>query len=203
MRQSVPRGAGDLNLTPASFPHPAANPPSPGRRNWRRPSAIRHPCGYPPNGKFKHPAANIPHTVCIDVLLRWPAMPNRRCQKIGAFLGTFAILMSLVAPTVSQLLLGVHAGVHEHMHHAQRAIEVIHLAHAQRAAHHHGSDPSQLCDACPYCDLIAHSPALHGMPVALRVAPPHAGFPTPVVAIAFRPYTVLTQTQPRAPPTSS
>ncbi|MBN3786776.1 DUF2946 domain-containing protein [Burkholderia sp. Ac-20353] len=130
-------------------------------------------------------------------------MPSRRRQTIGAFLGMFAILMSMVAPTVSQALHGAHGGVHEHMHHAHHVADITHPAHAQHFAHHHGSDPSQLCDACPYCGLIAHSPVLPGVPVTSHVAPPPARFPMPVAAVAFRPYTVLTPAQPRAPPVSS
>ncbi len=76
------------------------------------------------------------------------------------------------------------------------------LAFDAHAGHHKDSDSSSLC-ACPYCGLIAHSPVLPGAVVASNVAPQPAGFPPPVVTVAFRPYTVLTPAQPRAPPALS
>ncbi|MFP4833056.1 DUF2946 family protein [Paraburkholderia sp. BR10879] len=104
---------------------------------------------------------------------------------------------------MSQVLRGVHGGVAHHAHHAhhpQLAVEVACDAHA---GHHHGSDSSSLCDACPYCALFAHSPALPGLAVTSSVAPQRPFFPVPLVTAAFRPYTVMTPAQPRAPPASS
>ncbi|MDN7907821.1 DUF2946 domain-containing protein [Burkholderia diffusa] len=127
-------------------------------------------------------------------------MTSRRRQKIGAFLGMLAILLSMVAPTVSQVLRGAHADVHDHSHHGHHVMAVGQLAHAAHHAHHHGSDSSLLGDACPYCGLIAHSPALPGTMAISGVAPLKASLRPPVIADAFRPYTVLTPAQPRAPP---
>jgi hypothetical protein len=127
-------------------------------------------------------------------------MTSRRRQKIGAFLGMLAILLSMVAPTVSQVLRGAHTDAHDHSHHGHHAMAVAQLAHAGHAAHHHGSDSSLLGDACPYCGLIAHSPALPSAVAISGVAPLKAAFRPPVIADAFRPYTVLTPAQPRAPP---
>ncbi|WP_080410488.1 DUF2946 domain-containing protein [Burkholderia ubonensis] len=117
-------------------------------------------------------------------------MPSRCRQKIGVVLGIFAILLSVVAPTISQTLRGAST---EGAHHAQ----------AEAAAHHHGSASWPGCDACPYCSLIAHTPTLPGAPVAFGIPAQPAGFAAPVVAAVFRPYTVLTPAQPRAPPVSS
>ncbi|TGN94221.1 DUF2946 domain-containing protein [Burkholderia sp. USMB20] len=130
-------------------------------------------------------------------------MPSRCRQKIGAFLGIFAILLSVVAPTISQTLRGASAEGAHHSHHAHHATVVAHLAQAGSAAHHHGSDSWPGCDACPYCSLIAHIPTLPGALVAFGIPAQPAGFVTPVVAAVFRPYTVLTRAQPRAPPVLS
>ncbi|MCX5540052.1 DUF2946 domain-containing protein [Paraburkholderia sp. CNPSo 3076] len=130
-------------------------------------------------------------------------MHNRRRQKIGAWLGTLAILLSVIAPTVSQVLRGEYGEVGHHAHHSHHhhpAVQVAFDAHAAHAMHHHGSDSSSLCDACPYCALFAHSPALPGVAVASNVARQCPFFPAPLVTGAFRPYTVLTPAQPRAPP---
>ncbi|WP_179405523.1 DUF2946 domain-containing protein [Burkholderia guangdongensis] len=142
-------------------------------------------------------------------------MLSRRRLKIGAFLGIFAILLSVVAPTISQTLRSasteatlhaLHAHHEHHAHHAHHmhpAAQAVRPAIAGFAAHHHGSDSSPGCDACPYCGLIAHTPALPGAAVAFGIAAQPAGFAAPVMAAAFRPYTVLTLAQPRAPPASS
>ncbi|AYZ64981.1 DUF2946 domain-containing protein [Burkholderia multivorans] len=139
---------------------------------------------------------------------RGSAMPSRCRQKIGVVLGIFAILLSVVAPTISQTLRGASAeGAHHalhahHGHHAHHTTAASHLAHAETAAHHHGSDSWPGC-ACPYCSLIAHTPMLPGAPVAFGIPAQPAGFAAPVAAAAFRPYTVLTLAQPRAPPVLS
>ncbi|MEX3985252.1 DUF2946 domain-containing protein [Paraburkholderia sp. EG287A] len=104
------------------------------------------------------------------------------------------------------MLRGVYGEVEHHAHHAhhhQAAVEVASDAHAGHAMHHHGSDSSFQCDACPYCGLFAHSPALPGVTVASSVVPLRPSFPSPLIGPAFRPYTVLTPAQPRAPPTWS
>ncbi|WP_126282494.1 DUF2946 domain-containing protein [Burkholderia stagnalis] len=139
---------------------------------------------------------------CLFESTRCSAAMLSRRLKIGAFLGMLAILLSVVAPTVSQVLRGADGHVAHHMHHSHHhpAVEVGLEAHA---GHHHGSDSSPLRDACPYCGLIAHSPALPSAAVASRIALLRPTFPLPVVAAAFRPYTALTQAQPRAPPVLS
>ena len=134
------------------------------------------------------------------------AMLIRHRQKIGAWLGMLAILLSVIAPTVSQVLRGVHSqvGHHEHhSHHHPSSAEVALDAHAGHALHHHGADSSFLSDACPYCGLLAHSPALSSTTIAWSVAPLHPSFPPPLIGPAFRPYAVLTPAQPRAPPALS
>ncbi|QCP51985.1 DUF2946 domain-containing protein [Trinickia violacea] len=127
-------------------------------------------------------------------------MLNRHRQKIGAWLGMLAILLSVVAPTVSQVLRGAYGNVEHHAHHLHHHHQAVEVALDAHAGHHHGSDSSPLCDACPYCGLIAHSPALPSVAVASSVAPLRPSFPPPLVTAAFRPYTVLSPAQPRAPP---
>ncbi|MEX3820452.1 DUF2946 domain-containing protein [Paraburkholderia sp. BR14262] len=130
-------------------------------------------------------------------------MLNHHRQKIGAWLGMLAILLSVVAPLVSQVLRGVHGDVARHEHHSHHHHAAVEVALDVHAGHHHGSDSSSLCDACPYCALFAHSPALPGLAVKSSVAPLRPFFPVPLVTAAFRPYTVMTPAQPRAPPASS
>ncbi|PTB17017.1 hypothetical protein C9I57_30425 [Trinickia symbiotica] len=133
-------------------------------------------------------------------------MLSRHRQKIGALLGMLAILLSMAAPTVSQVLLRAHADTERpshHWHHAHHLAAQTPLGHAGSPTHHHGSDSSSLCDACPYCGFITHTPALPGVRVALSAAAQRTEFPPPVTTAAFRPYTVLTTAQPRAPPALS
>ncbi|MGV4689181.1 DUF2946 domain-containing protein [Burkholderia pseudomallei] len=136
-------------------------------------------------------------------------MPSRHRQKIGAFLGMLAILLSVVAPAISQVLRGSIAEASHHAHHAHHvhgaylAAHALHLAHAEPAAHHHDSDSSPSCGACPYCGLIAHTPALPHARLVFSIAERSAEFAAPIVAAAFRPYTVLALELPRAPPTLS
>jgi hypothetical protein len=135
-------------------------------------------------------------------------MVSRHRQKIGALLGMVAILLSTIAPTLSQVLLSAQAGhqahrFHQHWHHAPHSAEALHLAHVGSGPHHHGPDSSLFCDACPYCGLNAHAPALPGAPVAFIGAIQRARFAPPISSVAFRPYTVVTRAQPRAPPALS
>ncbi|TKC79907.1 DUF2946 domain-containing protein [Trinickia terrae] len=78
----------------------------------------------------------------------------RRSRKLTAWLGIFAIWLTVLAPLVSQLearasrfdspICGADAG--SHAQHGSMSMQ-----HA-----HHGAHP----DACGYCNLFAHSPAL-------------------------------------------
>ncbi|ARM00259.1 hypothetical protein BOC59_09515 [Burkholderia pseudomallei] len=129
-------------------------------------------------------------------------MPSRHRQKIGALLGMLAIMLSMIVPTVSQLLRSDHTAAAHHSHHLHPA---IHAAHAGVAGlhHHGGSDPSSACEACPYCGLIAHTPVLTGPVMSFVVVPQTRWFPPPAGAAEFRPYVVGESAQPRAPPAVS
>ncbi|TDN63054.1 DUF2946 domain-containing protein [Paraburkholderia sp. BL10I2N1] len=127
-------------------------------------------------------------------------MLSRHHQKIGALLGMLAILLSVIAPTISQALRSEYTDVAHHSHHAAG---IAHVAPAGSAAHHHGSDSSLFCDACPYCGLIAHTPVLTGAVAPFGVSPQPPWFPPTALVAAFRPYTVGTRAQPRAPPVLS
>jgi Protein of unknown function (DUF2946) len=130
-------------------------------------------------------------------------MLSRHRQKIGALLGMFAILLSVIAPTISQVLRSGQTDTEHHSHHHPHHAHLeapLHLAHADSAAHHHSPDSSLVRDACPYCGLITHAPALPGAPVMFAVAIQQAEFALPIPTAAFRPYTAITSAQPRAPP---
>jgi Protein of unknown function (DUF2946) len=132
-------------------------------------------------------------------------MLSRHCQKIGALLGMVAILLSVIAPTISQVLRSAQTEhhSHHHWHQEQLAVEAIHFSHVGAAAHRHGPDSSLLCDACPYCGVITHAPAMPAAPLAFTVANQHAQFSPPISTTTIPPYTVVTPAQPRAPPALS
>jgi hypothetical protein len=127
-------------------------------------------------------------------------MLSRHRQKIGALLGILAILLSVIALTVSQALRSEHTNVAHYSHHVHHSADV---GHAGSGAHHNGSDSSLLCDVCPYCGLIAHTPALAGSVAPLGVVPQPPWFSPAAGVAAYRPYTVVTRAQPRAPPVLS
>src|ERR1700740_1227619 len=104
-------------------------------------------------------------------------------REIGALLGMFAILLSVIAPTISQVLRSGQTDTehhtHHHWHHAPLAT-ALHLA-----AHHRSQDTSPVCDACPYCGLITHALVLPGASVMFAAAILQAEFAPPISTAAF------------------
>ncbi|RQZ27797.1 DUF2946 domain-containing protein [Burkholderia sp. Bp9017] len=125
-------------------------------------------------------------------------MLSRRLRKIGSLIGMLAILMTALAPTISQALTtqgrvdALLAGyctagpvVGDHRTHAPSKSLQAHL------------------QACGYCNLLAHTPALPA---------PELTFAAHVRVIQHREATrfeslrralALTAAQPRAPPASA
>ncbi|AXF22865.1 DUF2946 domain-containing protein [Burkholderia pyrrocinia] len=125
-------------------------------------------------------------------------MLSRRLRKIGSLIGMLAILMTALAPTISQALT------------TQGRVDALLAGYctAAPAAADHAADPSSKSlqahlHACGYCSLLAHTPALPA---------PELTFAANVRVIQHREATrfeslrralPLTAAQPRAPPFAS
>lgn len=125
-------------------------------------------------------------------------MLSRRLRKIGSLIGMLAILMTALAPTISQALT------------TQGRVDALLAGYctAAPAAAGHPADPSSKglqahLQACGYCSLLAHTPALPA---------PELTFAAHVHSIQHREATrfeslrralPLTAAQPRAPPFAS
>jgi hypothetical protein len=118
----------------------------------------------------------------------------RQSRKLTAWLGIVAIWLMVLGPLASQLearasrlempVCGADSGAHaQHGHQAGQ--------HAQHGLH---------LDACGYCSLLAHSPALGTVPSALRSASQSPDFVSPVAPVAKRRVARYTRGYPRAPP---
>ncbi|HTH61902.1 MAG TPA: DUF2946 domain-containing protein [Paraburkholderia sp.] len=120
-----------------------------------------------------------------------------RIQKLGSLLGLLAILMTALAPTVSQVLASQRQ--------LSDGLATYCTAHpANAASHDDGDDDNHPAtshwQACAYCGLLAHVPAVTGGTAPLFVAQRVIRVSvraTPVEARAVRTYA---SAQPRAPP---
>lgn len=122
-------------------------------------------------------------------------MLSRRLRKIGSLIGMLAILMTALAPTISQALT------------TQQRVDTLLAGYctAAPATGERSADASQKSlqahlQACGYCSLLAHTPALPA---------PELTFAANVHVIQHREATrfeslrralPLTAAQPRAPP---
>jgi len=124
-------------------------------------------------------------------------MLSRRLRKIGSLIGMLAILMTALAPTISQALT------------TQGRVDALLAGYcssapaADRSADASTKNLQAHLQACGYCSLLAHTPALPA---------PELTFAAHVHAIAHRAATrfeslrralPLTAAQPRAPPFTS
>jgi hypothetical protein len=127
-------------------------------------------------------------------------MFRRRLQKIGSLLGLLAILMSTLAPTVSQAL-----AAHDRVELALAAYCTAQPASAEAGE---GQSPESHAllhwQACAYCGLLAHVPVLPGVPATFAAATLTATR-APVLAQReeVRAAPLFTAAQPRAPPARS
>jgi hypothetical protein len=127
-------------------------------------------------------------------------MSRIRLRKIGSLLALLAILMSVLAPAVSQTLAA---------HHRLGASDVLAtMCTVEHGAGDHTPNPSDHTDAqhwqaCAYCGLLAHVPVVPGasipLPAALAAAPSRVVLASRIVP-AFIDYPAA---QPRAPPAFS
>jgi hypothetical protein len=126
-------------------------------------------------------------------------MLRLRLQKIGSWLGLLAILMSTLAPTVSQAL-----AAHDRLGQALATYcsadpDDSPVAHDGKSSHSSGFH----WQACAYCDMLAHWPVLPGMATVFGATLSVA--PAPVVATREAVHIPLfySAAQPRAPPVLS
>lgn len=144
-------------------------------------------------------------------------MSSRLQRKIGSILGLLAILMATLAPTISQAIAasrgadGAADGLCP-MHSMQMPMSMpMHgMSMPMPAGMHHEAAPSDPSadshslashwDACGYCSLLAHFPALTASPVLFERT---VAVMTQCIATRFESVALIAPfepAQPRAPP---
>ncbi|WP_075643313.1 DUF2946 domain-containing protein [Caballeronia sordidicola] len=124
-------------------------------------------------------------------------MRRRLVRKFGSLVGMFVILMTALAPAVSQALAsGARAN-------AILSVHCSAVPHTQTRTH--DQTPSQHSaaghwDACGYCNFAAHSPAAPSSLNALPALVIAATSPGTAPAQPAAPYTPVFAALPRAPP---
>jgi hypothetical protein len=140
-------------------------------------------------------------------------MSRTHLRKIGSLLGLLAILMSVLAPTISQTLAAQHRPGHMNGMHGMFGMHDMHdmhgmfgMAEAASDASTHGTQDHSLAhhlQACAYCGLLAHVPVLPGAPIQLAVAVSLARVIVAPPVREVRALVVYTAALPRAPPAFS
>ena len=126
-------------------------------------------------------------------------MRRLRLQKIGSLLGLLAILMSTLAPTISQALAASNR--------LDQALATYCSADPDRSQVANDGKSSHSSEfhwqACAYCGMLAHVPVLPGTATVLVAALSVTRAPiVPTHDVAYVPL-VYTTAQPRAPPVLS
>lgn len=125
-------------------------------------------------------------------------MSRTHPRKIGSLLGLLAILMSVLAPTISQTM-----AAHQRLGHALATVCTVEPA--ADAPSHDTPDHSlaQHWQACAYCSLLAHVPVLPGTTSQFAVALTVTRVGAAPSVREVRALTIHTAAQPRAPPVFS
>lgn len=126
-------------------------------------------------------------------------MLRLRLQKIGSWLGLLAILMSTLAPTVSQAL-----AAHDRL--GQALATYCSAEPDNSPAAHDGKSPHSPAfhwQACAYCGMLAHAPVLPGTATVFAAAVSVVRAPIVTTRVAIHVPLVYTAAQPRAPPVFS
>lgn len=127
------------------------------------------------------------------------SMLRLRLQKIGSLLGLLAILMSTVAPTISQ--------VRASQDRVSQALAVYCSADPANSAVTPDGKPTPSpafhWQACPYCGLLIHLPVLPGTTAIFAAALLIVRAPVIAAHDATHIPLVYTAAQPRAPPAIS
>jgi hypothetical protein len=130
-------------------------------------------------------------------------MSRTHLRKIGSLLGLLAILMSVLAPTISQTMAAQHR-----LGDALTTfctMDPASMKPASGAPSHDTPDHSlaQHWQACAYCSLLAHVPVLPGTVAQLAVALTLARISAAPSVHEVRAPVFYTAAQPRAPPVFS
>jgi Protein of unknown function (DUF2946) len=125
-------------------------------------------------------------------------MLRLRLQKIGSWLGLLAILMSTLAPTVSQAL-----AAHDRL--GQALATYCSAEPDDSPAAHDGKShsPALHWQACAYCGMLAHASVLPGTATVFTAAVSVARAPIVATRDAIHVPVFYTAAQPRAPPVFS
>jgi hypothetical protein len=122
-----------------------------------------------------------------------------RLQKIGSLLGLLAILMSTLAPTISQALA-------EHDRLGQALATYCSADPGNDSVEHDGKSSHSSAfhwQACAYCGMLAHFPVMPGMATVFAATLSVARAPVVVTREAVHVPLSYTAAQPRAPPVLS
>ncbi|WP_281662945.1 DUF2946 domain-containing protein [Paraburkholderia fungorum] len=126
-------------------------------------------------------------------------MFRSRLLKIGNLLGLLAILMSTLAPTVSQAL-AAHNRLGEALSsYCTAEPDTTPLAHAGKSSH----SSAFHWQACAYCGMLAHAPVLPGTPAVFAATQLVVRAPVVATRDALHVPLFYTAAQPRAPPVFS
>ncbi|WP_244816476.1 DUF2946 domain-containing protein [Caballeronia sp. Lep1P3] len=88
-------------------------------------------------------------------------MRRRIVRFTGSLLGLFAILLATLAPVVSQSLAGLHARDGEDAVHCEmESMPSMSMPSMHGEPHDASHPPTSSGDACAYCSLFAHTPAV-------------------------------------------
>ena len=125
-------------------------------------------------------------------------MSRIRLQKLASLLGLLAILMSTLAPAVSQTL-----AAHHRLGNALATFCTV--GQAPDAPSQDGGDhaPAQHWQACAYCGLLAHVPVLPGAAVQFAVTLAVTRVSAAILRCDVRTPFAHTAALPRAPPAFS
>jgi hypothetical protein len=120
----------------------------------------------------------------------------RRFRKLTAWLGIVAIWLTVLLPLASQLQAS-----------ALRLDAPLCSADSDSGGHSHsrhdGASRGLHLDACGYCSLLAHSPALGSAPPVLPGGTPVAQIRVPIRLAVTRQPARYSRAYPRAPPLSA
>ena len=125
-------------------------------------------------------------------------MSRLRFRKIGSLLGLLAILLSVLAPTISQTL-----AAHERLGDALSTFCTVASEPVTSSQDTPDHSLAHHWQACAYCSLLAHVPVLPGTPPQLPAASTLAQIHTTPVAAVVPTVAVHTVAQSRAPPVFS
>jgi hypothetical protein len=120
-------------------------------------------------------------------------------QKLGSLLGLLAILMSTLAPTVSQVLVSDHLLGDALTTYCSESSGADASMHDGKPAH---SDALHW-QACAYCGLLAHVPTLPSVAIAFASLLLIVRAPLPDAPAGVPARFAHTAAQPRAPPVFS